>query len=1321
MADNSGEGVTGHGSSSPPRHDGVAASVVQQAWLGDVSVDGRIVRTIVCVVLFLQFVVPIVPTLVNHMLVSRDANSVHGGNVQCKADGKDPLCDCEDSAPWQKLLQPDFLGTNPFESQFRFYDVHNTTCKSRVQQSYVEYAMKDSCLAEVVVRDEDSCREAATRMMPQGSQFVWTCWEDSPEKRACESMPVDHVKPPAVEVGQLCNITNQHGRLTDFIHDMDFERSNGHKSWILEEAGGQRVHLRLADGYWLDQHADMTTNSDDREGWTLNYTNNGRIMLQSSAGSFLHEVDRKLHVSGETGLSAEWDVTPRGYSEVFLTSHRNQRLSYCGIAKKTVIMLYWDLADAHSLPAECNGYGAHDVKWELFDVGQGNFRLRSQPSRQWLQERNGSLVLSDAVGGTWRIEATDDDDGRVLLKSSGGLYLHDDLGHVVLDAKAGPTGKWALTHTWRYPTVIHFSAHQQCSIWTRGQEFQYADTRLKYCFVLDPVHTQISTLCLALLVAVVLSSLGHTAHEAEDPSIAAKVRRGAMRMATQQKVGALKATAALAVRFFQTVSSVGCILLLLFSLRPALALLVLLLATLPLFGMYGGSVFKQPTLLVSPPDFSLFFSRASSQKAKFHLMYLALLHVATVAVLGYNGALVLQTGEVHGVDSVADNFLAMLSLAKQGALAMRIVSGWSIAFSVAVFFHVNFVAMMTLFDIHAFELPSSATIMLLFFSPLVNLLGMVLVLIRVAVLASSPVMLMCGAKPLSYMPKCWDLVDSWDPVDLHSTIMELAKTLQEAAAKRSNDREGTLLSASDHTKMLEVGLWESSSTMNFPEGVQPTCFVDWSCWWMPLPGKLTRDLALLFADIVTDTYAWSTFLRRGHVLFAGFLALASWTSTLIQLREGSLGRAVFDARESHMAGIPTAGWIHLLDTEKGLEALVALIVQGYGNFFAGFTFPIDAASNSLSILLSMVGIATYLRDNFDYEGVPGVRSTKSEEEWSCRYCLMLFVETIACAFLLSPQVLASYIAIHVSVVDATAACLELPAGAALLLVACCLCCAYVFYFVAKYVAARYGHETHSSDSAVVPIIAKWRYMPVNEHGDTKAAAQQPVSLRALAADTAKVLLLVGPPAIYACYRIYLTSVAKKSGGCFAPSSLVTRVDEAGRETSVALQELRRGDALRLADGALGRVRCVVKIARRPMRRMARLPGGLCITPGHPICWDGQWMRPRDVHGVELKPCVEGCVYNVLLDSGHVLLVDGVQCVTWGHGFEGDVLGHEFFGTKRVVCALAAMPGWSMGFVETSGLLQNVKGEILGFKGGHMEAAVQDGEGCGHPNGWGSLW
>lgn len=109
-----------------------------------------------------------------------------------------------------------------------------------------------------------------------------------------------------------------------------------------------------------------------------------------------------------------------------------------------------------------------------------------------------------------------------------------------------------------------------------------------------------------------------------------------------------------------------------------------------------------------------------------------------------------------------------------------------------------------------------------------------------------------------------------------------------------------------------------------------------------------------------------------------------------------------------------------------------------------------------------------------------------------------------------------------------------------------------------------------------------------------------------------------------------------------------------RRTPVA--DVRRGDELCVAasDGGGGgscggaRVRCVVRIARMPEQPpLVTLPGGLHITAGHPIRWRGRWCRPVELPTAGRAAAgLNSYVYNFVLERSHVLLVDGVECVTW---------------------------------------------------------------------------
>lgn len=74
----------------------------------------------------------------------------------------------------------------------------------------------------------------------------------------------------------------------------------------------------------------------------------------------------------------------------------------------------------------------------------------------------------------------------------------------------------------------------------------------------------------------------------------------------------------------------------------------------------------------------------------------------------------------------------------------------------------------------------------------------------------------------------------------------------------------------------------------------------------------------------------------------------------------------------------------------------------------------------------------------------------------------------------------------------------------------------------------------------------------------------------------------------------------------------------------------------------------------------------------------------------------GYVYNFVLDSCHVLLVDGIQCATWGHGLQEDVVRHAYYGSQTIIRDLSDMPGWTDGLVDIIGSTKNRQGEVTGL-------------------------
>jgi len=63
--------------------------------------------------------------------------------------------------------------------------------------------------------------------------------------------------------------------------------------------------------------------------------------------------------------------------------------------------------------------------------------------------------------------------------------------------------------------------------------------------------------------------------------------------------------------------------------------------------------------------------------------------------------------------------------------------------------------------------------------------------------------------------------------------------------------------------------------------------------------------------------------------------------------------------------------------------------------------------------------------------------------------------------------------------------------------------------------------------------------------------------------------------------------------------------------------------------------------------------------------------------------------------GHVLLIDGIECASWGHGLEGDVIADSFWGSEKVVGALAEVSS-DKGQVDVRRCLRDEDGVIVGF-------------------------
>merc|ERR1712094_144126 len=116
---------------------------------------------------------------------------------------------------------------------------------------------------------------------------------------------------------------------------------------------------------------------------------------------------------------------------------------------------------------------------------------------------------------------------------------------------------------------------------------------------------------------------------------------------------------------------------------------------------------------------------------------------------------------------------------------------------------------------------------------------------------------------------------------------------------------------------------------------------------------------------------------------------------------------------------------------------------------------------------------------------------------------------------------------------------------------------------------------------------------------------------------------------------------------------------------------RRPGADRWGTVDTGAMCCQVGIP--PALKLVPLGDGLTITARHPVRIGGVWKRPHELQEPSVEHC--GCVYNLVLEGNRVLLVNGIECVTFGHGITEGVAAHSYYVTQRVVEDLASLPGW----------------------------------------------
>ena len=165
--------------------------------------------------------------------------------------------------------------------------------------------------------------------------------------------------------------------------------------------------------------------------------------------------------------------------------------------------------------------------------------------------------------------------------------------------------------------------------------------------------------------------------------------------------------------------------------------------------------------------------------------------------------------------------------------------------------------------------------------------------------------------------------------------------------------------------------------------------------------------------------------------------------------------------------------------------------------------------------------------------------------------------------------------------------------------------------------------------------------------------------------------------------VNMASFNRADNPCFHAQARVLLADGM---SSRAACEVKKGDEVFGGN----RVACVLRTeCVQGEASLVSLPGGLLVTPWHPVRLEGKWVFPADIAAPRMLPCP--AVFSFLVEKPSAtgrfaseITIDGVPCATLAHGVANDaVLSHAFFGTTLVVDALKACKGWEQGLVSLS--------------------------------------
>ena len=159
------------------------------------------------------------------------------------------------------------------------------------------------------------------------------------------------------------------------------------------------------------------------------------------------------------------------------------------------------------------------------------------------------------------------------------------------------------------------------------------------------------------------------------------------------------------------------------------------------------------------------------------------------------------------------------------------------------------------------------------------------------------------------------------------------------------------------------------------------------------------------------------------------------------------------------------------------------------------------------------------------------------------------------------------------------------------------------------------------------------------------------------------------------------------GGCCIGTSGVLMANKTIRE----IQDIKKGDRIFTCDPnnynetPISEVECLVFTEsygeEELLSTISNAATSLTLTPYHPVInsTTDQWTFPINLGSSQVRRC-RG-VYTIVVKNRYPIIVQGFTYATLGHDITGEVIGHPFFGSERVINDLKKIDTYDEGFIH----------------------------------------